>query len=316
MFKQYSFDGFRVDAGNCNLYFENELVKNINKKSLQVLIVLLEKPKQVVSHEEIIARVWGDNYHGVTGNNVAQYILRLRKILAEYQPEKNFIGTKHGYIFLEDVVTGNETIKLDNRQNLAADSTKDYLPLPVLTPDDSSPKNVSFPTRKDYHLKLLIPFSILILVVVFIAVRYFSATDEEQVKQSIENSQKYESLVLYENPADFNENELRKYWIDEQNAGDLDIIKVRNGVKNLIQKGIYYGKESNCEKFDFVSVDVNETKDFAVAKTIEKWFVAKYRTDGTLFENKTIGPYSIIYNLRKINGKWLIEKSSTARAGS
>jgi hypothetical protein len=106
------------------------------------------------------------------------------------------------------------------------------------------------------------------------------------------------------------------FWIDESHNTDLDIAKIRKGVSNLIQKGVRYGKESKCEKFDFVSVEVNEAKDFAVAKTIEKWFVPRYRNEGTLLENKTVGPYAVTYNLRKINGKWLIEKSSTARAGS
>lgn len=120
--------------------------------------------------------------------------------------------------------------------------------------------------------------------------------------------------MLYQNPTSFDENQLKEYWIDETHNSDLDIAKIRKGLKNLVEKGIHYGRESKCEKFDFVSVDVNESENFAVAKTIEAWFVAKYRTDGTFIENKTIGPYSVSYNLRKIDGKWLIEKSSTARA--
>jgi len=188
-------------------------------------------------------------------------------------------------------------------------------PPPIKLTEYTLPRD-NVPSWKAYRLKLFIPVAALILIIVAIAaVNYYSVSDEEQVRRVVKESQMYESLVLYSNPTAFDENNLRKYWIDEPNVGDVDFIKVRNGVKNLVSKNVYYGKESKCEKFDFVSVDVNETKDFAVVKTIEKWFVAKYQTDGTLIENKTIGPYSITYHLRKVKGNWLIEKSSTARAG-
>ncbi len=323
-FKQYRFDKFRVDSRSCSLYFDDELVRDINKKSLQVLIALLEKPKTVVSHEEIIERVWCDNYHGVTSNNIAQYVLKLRKTLAKFQPQKLFIGTdtKRGYIFEEDVITENETVVAEdeasentNSQNSDIGEVIEDLPLPTKLTEYVLPRD-NVPSRKTYRLKLFIPLAALMLIAVSIAaVNYFSVSDEEQVRRVVKESQMYESLVLYANPTVFDENDLRKYWIDEPNVGDVDIIKVRNGVKNLVSKNVYYGKESKCEKFDFVSVDVNETRDYAVVKTIEKWFVAKYRTDGTLIENKTIGPYSITYHLRKVKGNWLIEKSSTVRAG-
>jgi hypothetical protein len=46
---------------------------------------------------------------------------------------------------------------------------------------------------------------------------------------------------------------------------------------------------------------------------LEKWFVAVYQADGTLQRNRTIGPYFVSYILRKIDGRWLIEKSNTGR---
>lgn len=324
--KQYRFDKFRVDSKSCSLYFENELIRDTNKKSLQVLIVLLDKPRTVVTHEEIIERVWGENYHGVTSNNVAQYVLKLRKTFAKFHPQKSFIGTdtKRGYIFEADVFADNEADDgAENKevgyaalQNSGAGEFIESSPAPIQLPE-AAPPDIT-PNKKNYRLKLIAPpllASLLLLTAIVAVVRYFSLSDEEQVRQIVKESQMYESLFLYANPSAYNENDLKKYWLDEPNESDLDVVKVRNGVKNLLSKNAFYGKESKCEKFDFVSIEINETKDFAIAKTIEKWFVAKYRTDGTLLENKIIGPYSIIYNLRKINGYWLIEKSSTARAG-
>jgi len=45
------------------------------------------------------------------------------------------------------------------------------------------------------------------------------------VRRVVEDSQKYESPVLYANPTNFDENQLRKYWVDEPNLADFDIIE-------------------------------------------------------------------------------------------
>lgn len=322
-YKQYRFDQFKLDSRSCCLYFDDKLVESINKKSLQVLIILLEKPKEVVSNEEIIEKVWGNKSSGIDPRNVAQYILKLRKSLAQYQPNKTFIGTgnKRGYIFEQDVITEAEPIVVGNLKDLDTNKVeesnenevKEHLTYPFINSgSDSVPLQDPKKTRKSWRLNLVI--TILGLMILAIAViTYFSKSEEDKVRQVVKDSQMFESLILYQNPISFDENKLKEYWIDESHNNDLDSAKIKKSLKNLIEKGIRYGKESKCEKFDFVSIDVNETEDFALAKTIEKWFVAKYRNDGTLLENKTIGPYAVTYNLQKINGKWLIEKSSTAR---
>ena len=95
---------------------------------------------------------------------------------------------------------------------------------------------------------------------------------------------------------------------------DFDIREVRKGVKRLINEGRYYGKETKPEMFEFQSVEVNNTNDLAVVKTLEKWFIVEYRTDKTPLKTKNVGPYFVSYILRKVDGRWLIEKSTTARA--
>ena len=76
---------------------------------------------------------------------------------------------------------------------------------------------------------------------------------------------------------------------------------------------MHYGDETKCEQFDFQTVDINTADDLATVKTLETWFVALYQTDGTLIRNRTVGPYFVNYTLRKIGGRWLIEKSTTGR---
>ncbi len=68
-------------------------------------MVLLQNANALASHEEIIEQVWQDNTSGVTSDNIAQYINKLRKILAEYEPDKKFIENVkgRGYTFVGEV---------------------------------------------------------------------------------------------------------------------------------------------------------------------------------------------------------------------
>ena len=88
---------------------------------------------------------------------------------------------------------------------------------------------------------------------------------------------------------------------------------IRESVDKAIEEHRRYGDETRCEQFDFQSVEINKSADMAIVKTLEKWFVAEYLDDGTLLKNKYVGPYFVSYVLRKVNGRWLIEKSTTAR---
>jgi hypothetical protein len=122
-------------------------------------------------------------------------------------------------------------------------------------------------------------------------------------------------MVLYRAPASVEVKHLTKYWLTgSEFDSDLDVKKIRDGVERLLREGKYYGSETKAEQFEIQSVEINNEKNFAIVKTLEKWFIAEYNNDGTLLRNKTIGPYFVTYSLQKRDGEWLIEKSSTARA--
>ena len=155
----------------------------------------------------------------------------------------------------------------------------------------------------------------IVCLLLFLAWLWFPQNDENQIRQVIEDSQKFESLVLYRNPQIVTDSHFKNYWLPETGfKTELDITRIRAGIRRLVNEGKYYGHESKCEQFEFQSVEINEAKDFAVVRTLEKWFIAEYFTDGTLHKNKTVGPYFVTYTLQKADGQWLIEKSNTARA--
>ena len=313
---QFRFGRFRVDPRSSSLYFDDKPVETVNKKSIQVLVVLLEKANEVLSHDEIIARVWGDNYHGATANNVAQYIGKLRKALDGLYPGTSFIGTapNRGYIFEAEVTVFAEVERNKTFQFAETENGVENLPLQV---SSASPQVEKEPKKKNFWLKLLVPASALVLAVVaaIAAGSYLRVSDKDQVKQVVKEAQLYELLILYKDPKSFKETDLDKYWTPELDFNlNYDRKNIRKGVNNLLEKEIHYGNETKCVRFEIQSDDVDVDNKTAWVKTLEEWFIAEYSSDETLVRNKSVGPYFVNYILRKTDGRWLIEKSNTGRA--
>lgn len=314
--KSYIFDNFVFDAEKLALYHQDRLIKNTDTKSLQVLAVLLQNVNQLTSHDEIIQQVWKDNSHGVNSTNIAQYIGRLRKVLSEYEPEKSYIETVkgRGYSFVGDITESSPEISASfENESFESSPVLSESVLPVT--DQRQPMNEkavsSFSFPKPVFVLLL---SIPIFLTLFLGWKWFSENDEEEIRQVVKESQLYESLVLYKNPASFNEQSFDKYWTPELTTNsNYDRRRIRDAVLKLNADGRQYGDETKCELFEFQSIEIDKNKDLAVVKTLEKWFITVYFNDGTLEKNKTVGPYFVSYIVRKIDGEWLIEKSTTGR---
>ncbi len=83
--------------------------------------------------------------------------------------------------------------------------------------------------------------------------------------------------MLYKNPSLFKEESLDKYWTAEIDINaNYDRHRIREAVKKLSDEGRRYGDETKCEQFEFQSVEINQSKNFAVVKTLEKWFIVAY----------------------------------------
>jgi DNA-binding winged helix-turn-helix (wHTH) protein len=303
----YRFNGFQFDADRLVLYHDGELVKETEKKSLEVLAALVESPGEPVSHDEKISRVWKDNPHGATPARVNQYVSRIRKALAQYEPEKKFIESLkgRGYVFCGEMDTSGDS----------SATGENVVEIP-LAPGERAGIGSSATQRAEGRLRPHYAFAgLAVLIVVLAAVwKYYPQSDIEDVKKVVKESQFFESLVLYKNPSGFSEDDLDKYWTTELDIKtNYDRGRIRDSVQKLVAEGKRYGEETRCEQLEFQSVEINQNGDMAVVKTLEKWFVAVYQNDGTLLKNKYVGPYFVSYVLRKIDGKWLVEKSTTAR---
>ena len=300
--RKYRFGPFEFEADRHALYHHGELIK-VERKALEVLDVLIREPHKLIPAQEIIDEVWRDNPHGITPMHLAQSISKLRKALAAYDPETKFIDTVKGggYSFSADADLISETPDLAEIRQPAVDVY------------DHTSKTK--PDRTRYRIAVAVVLVTVLVVIATAAWIAFPSNEEEEVRRVITESQRFESLVLYRDPESFKETDLDKYWTAETDDGsNFDRKNIRTGVRKLIEDERHYGPESKNEQFEFQSVEINSNRDMAVVKTLEKWFIAEYKKDGTLIRNKTVGPYFVSYILRKIDGRWLIEKSNTARA--
>jgi predicted ATPase/DNA-binding winged helix-turn-helix (wHTH) protein len=102
-----SFGPFRLHAARRTLE-RSGLGLNVGSRTLELLIILVERAGEVVSKAELMTRVWPD----VTVDDVSLrvHIAALRKALADGDPDTRYVATLtgRGYCFVAPVVRSNE----------------------------------------------------------------------------------------------------------------------------------------------------------------------------------------------------------------
>ncbi|HNQ14999.1 MAG TPA: winged helix-turn-helix domain-containing protein [Pyrinomonadaceae bacterium] len=92
------FEGFRLDAERKVLWHEDEPV-NLALKEIELLCLLTETVGEVVTKDEILARIWTDSF--VDESNLSRYVYRLRKMFEDLGHPGGLIQTvpRRGYRF-------------------------------------------------------------------------------------------------------------------------------------------------------------------------------------------------------------------------
>lgn len=100
--RKYSFAEFEVDAAKRRL-LKNAQTLSLNPKAFDLLLVLIENRGHIVTKEELLDKVWANQF--VEENNLTVHISALRKIFGERKGEHQFIVTipGKGYKFVHDV---------------------------------------------------------------------------------------------------------------------------------------------------------------------------------------------------------------------
>lgn len=98
----YRFGPYLLDAHKRRLYRGDEPL-SLTPKALELLLVLVERPHQLVEKDELMARLWPDTI--VEEANLSQHVFTLRKVLGERAGTERFIATvpRRGFRFLAEV---------------------------------------------------------------------------------------------------------------------------------------------------------------------------------------------------------------------
>ena len=98
------FDNFEVDLAAGQLHKAGVRI-SLREKSFQVLALLLERPGEVVTREQLQHRLWPGDVFVDFENNLNTAVARLREALGDSAEHPRFIETlpKHGYRFIAAV---------------------------------------------------------------------------------------------------------------------------------------------------------------------------------------------------------------------
>lgn len=147
--KTFSFAEFEVDAARRRLLKSGQAVA-LNSKAFDLLLTLIENRGEILSKNELLERVWANQF--VEENNLTVHISALRKALGEKKNENRFLVTVpgKGYKFIGDVHIPND----EEKEVIIESHTISRI---VIEEENGRPDTVtaeeSFPNLKDKSFK-------------------------------------------------------------------------------------------------------------------------------------------------------------------
>src|SRR6516165_2421240 len=92
---------FEIDLGSAELFKRGHLVK-LENLPFQILVALLDRPNEVITREELCARLWPEGTHVDFEDGLNTAIRKLRYALGDSAETPIFIETipRRGYRFI------------------------------------------------------------------------------------------------------------------------------------------------------------------------------------------------------------------------
>ncbi len=105
------FEAFKLDSANGCLYRDGEPI-DLPPKPFAVLNFLVENPGRLITHDELLDKLWPETF--VQPQVLRTYVLELRKVLGDEAGNPRFIQTlpKRGYRFVASVTNSQEVISV------------------------------------------------------------------------------------------------------------------------------------------------------------------------------------------------------------
>ena len=100
----FRFGVFEADVSSGELRRNGHKLR-LSEQPLQILLMLLERPGEIISREELRGRLWHDQSFGDFDHGLNNAVLRLREVLGDSSDNPRFIATVHrrGYRFIAPV---------------------------------------------------------------------------------------------------------------------------------------------------------------------------------------------------------------------
>jgi Tol biopolymer transport system component/DNA-binding winged helix-turn-helix (wHTH) protein len=177
----YEFDEFRVDTNQKCLWHSDKLV-SLTPKAFETLLVLIKHRNEIVRKDVLLDEVWAETF--VEESTLSQNIFTLRKTLAAFQKDKEFIVTvpRRGYRFVADVreISGDEeffVVEKRTRTHIVAEQKEIH---DSKDAEKSGTAIVAEPIpRKSFRQKYLIfGVGLIVLTASVFALRYFLKTPD------------------------------------------------------------------------------------------------------------------------------------------
>ena len=100
------FEGFELDPGAFELRRDGQLIK-LERIPLQLLLLLAENRQRLVTREEILRAIWGENVFVDADNSINTAVRKARQALKDDPENPRFLRTVpgKGYRFTAEVKT-------------------------------------------------------------------------------------------------------------------------------------------------------------------------------------------------------------------
>src|SRR5262249_5553734 len=152
---------FQLDVNARRLRRRGHVVK-LERIPLEILVLLLEHRGEIVTRDEIVAKVWGKDVFLDTDNSIRGAIRKIRQVLKDDPEQPQFIQTVtgQGYRFIAPVVTAEEEERAAKEQ-----------PSQVETPTDAQTAPAQRPSRKGRRLVLAVVAAMALAAITYVITR-------------------------------------------------------------------------------------------------------------------------------------------------
>ena len=150
---KYRFDDYEADLRAAELRRKGNRLK-LQMQPFQVLVALLERPKDVVTREELRQRLWPEDTFVDFDHGLNTAVAKLRDVLGDSASSPRYIETiaKRGYRFLSEVQTQEaqpETPAQNVLQEIAPESTAGKPPMVASKEAEPAPLSPQQPPMAD-----------------------------------------------------------------------------------------------------------------------------------------------------------------------